>query len=177
MQIHVSNHSHMPNPGKPLTPEMAEKVIDGILAGKSQAVIAEEIGCALSTLGKWIQVNTEFGNAVRAARAEAAHLLMDETITIADTDPDPQRARNRIQARQRLAETRNRSAYGPSVDMNVTQRMDVGTVLLEARRRALPVSDQTPALITQDVEYVELIGNGTSDTESPVTKSTPNPFD
>ena len=167
----------MANPGKPLTPELAEKVIDGVLEGKAQTVIAAEIGCAPSTLGKWIQLHPEFGNAVRSARAEAAHLLMDETIVIADTDPDPARARNRIQARQRLAETRNRSAYGQSVDMSVTQRVDVGAVMIEARRRALPVRDQTQHALTQDTDYFEITSEGATDTESVTPGKTPNPFD
>jgi hypothetical protein len=179
MQSMVSAHSHMPSPYPrvPYTPELGEFVVNELLAGKTQIAIAEDHGWPAGQIGKWATLHTEFAVMLRAARAEAAHIHMDETIVIADTDPDAARARNRIQARQRLAESRNRSAYGPSVDMNVTGQLDMSGTLIEARRRVLPVRDQAQLPDTQVTDYIEVLPERTSDSESAAPVKPPNPFD
>jgi hypothetical protein len=161
----------------PFTPEISELVINEILSGKTQIAIAEQQGWPACQISRWALSHNEFRGKLNAARAEAAHVHMDETIVIADTDTDAARARNRIQARQRLAESRNRSAYGPSVDMNVTGHLDMSGTLIEARRRVLPVRDQAQLPDTQVTDYIEVLPKSTTDSESAVPVNPPNPFD
>lgn len=179
MQSTVSTHSQMPSPYPrvPYTPALGELVVNELLAGKTQIAIAESNGWPAGQIGKWATLHPEFAALLRTARAEAAHMHMDETIVIADTDPDAARARNRIQARQRLAESRNRSAYGPSVDMNVTGQLDMAGTLIEARRRLLPVSDQAALPEPQVTDYIDVTPACTRDSESAAPGKTPNPFD
>lgn len=179
MQSIVSAHSHMPSPYPrvPFTPELAELVVNEILSGKTQIAIAEDNGWPAGQISKWALAHNEFRGKLNAARAEAAHVHMDQTIIIADTDPDAARARNRIQARQRLAESRNRAAYGPSVDMQVTGQLDMAGTIIEARKRLLPVSDQAQIPHTQVTDYIDITPACTSDSESPVPAQRPNPFD
>jgi hypothetical protein len=53
------------------------------------------------------------------AREERADMIADEVITIADTDPDPQRARVRIDARKWWAAKVNPRKYADKAEVNV----------------------------------------------------------
>ena len=178
MQIHASNHSLMPSGyPAPFDPELGARCCELAADGKLLPAIAKEVGLSTTTIAKWRAMNPIFERAFVTARDAGIDVLVDTLSDIAETTPNVHRARLICDNIRWIAERRKRRIYGASIDMSITQVPELAGTLIEARRRALPVSDQTPALITQDVEYVELIGNGTSDTESPVTKSTPNPFD
>ncbi len=104
---------------------------------------------------------------------------MDETIEIADNEKlDPQQARNMIQARWRMAETRNRPDYGPTVDVSVTQIGDLRGTMIEARKRlVLPACDLAQIAPMQDVEYAMVDAGSTTDSESVAPEPFVNPFD
>jgi hypothetical protein len=94
-----------------------------------------------------------------AAREEFAHRMVYKSIDIADTDVDPQRARNRIAARQWFASKYARQTFGDKVELNVTGSVSVGAALEEARRRVRPISDLTqshdPQVIDLQAETIE----------------------
>jgi hypothetical protein len=160
------------------TEELAERIITGILDGKTQQTIAREIGVDVATISKWAMKHPLFGDRLAAAREQAAHVLVDASIHIADEDPDSKRARVRMQARQFAAERRNRKAYAPSIDMTLDQRVDIGGTLLEARKRiALPGSDLRTLPPVHDVEYVQLPAPSATDTQTAEPKPFINPFD
>lgn len=82
-----------------------------------------------------------------------SEVLVEETISIADNELDPQKARNRIQTRQWYASKMNPQKYGERIDLNVTQKVDLDTAIAEARARIKrPVSDQ---LDITDVQVIE----------------------
>jgi len=84
----------------------------------------------------------------RAAELRA-DLLADEVVEIADSDVDPAMARNRMTARQWLASKLHSKRYGDRIDLNVTQTLDIGGTLAEARARiALPIRDQLDSNVT-----------------------------
>jgi hypothetical protein len=163
----------------PLTPAIEQAVIDRILDRKSLKVIAKEIGYAESTIQKWMMKSPLFAGAVRSARAEAAHGLMDETIEIADdVAVDPQQARNMIQARWRLAETRNPKDYSQKTELTVNQVTDLRGTMIEARKRVvLPVCDLEQIAPVQDAEYAQIPDDKATDKESAGLKPPVNPFD
>jgi len=68
-----------------------------------------------TTAYKWLSQHTEFANMYARARDERADLIADEIITIADTEPDPNRARVRIDARKWWAAKVDPKAYGDKV--------------------------------------------------------------
>ena len=164
----------------PLTPELEEYVTAGLREGKSLIVIAAELKVTRTTIYKWQHSSPLFASACIAARAEGAHALIDESLHIADCPLlDPQRARNMMQARQWAAERRNRKDYGQQMDLNVTERVDLGGTLIEARKRtALPVCDLAPALPAQGTEYTMLEQDKATDNESAAGKAPiVDPFD
>ena len=70
----------------------------------------------------------------RAREAHAA-VLAEETLKIADNDPDPIRARVRIQARQWLAAKYDRETYGDKVDVGHVHTIDLKAALEQAKAR------------------------------------------
>lgn len=148
--------------------ELTDKIVEGILAGKPLQVIAEEIGgFHPSAIGRWAMDDPLFRESLRSARAESAHMLVDEAIRIADTATDPKRARNQMHARQFAAERRNRQAYGPTMDLQIEQRVDLGGTLIEARKRLLlPGSNLAQIPQAQDVDYVTIPAPSATDKQS-----------
>lgn len=111
------------------------------------------------------------GEYARAKRARAEFVAQD-IVEIADTEEDAQRARNRIQARQWYASKILPKEYGDRMDINVSQTIDIGSALAEARARVLrPVCDQSDIV---DVQAVDLTGQntvGASDKQSSTAES------
>ena len=119
-----------------------ERIIDRVLNNVTLLEAVKQEGISLPTLHKWLGRDKESALAYARAIEMRADVLADETIEIADTDTDAARARNRITSRQWLASKLNKK-YGERVDLNVTQTIDVSSVLLEARARVmLPGRDQ-----------------------------------
>lgn len=92
------------------------------------------------------------GAYARAKRARA-ELVAQDIVEIADTEEDAQRARNRIQARQWYASKILPKEYGDRMDINVSQTIDIGSALAEARARAaLPMCYQGEVIEAQVIE-------------------------
>lgn len=90
--------------------------------------------------------------------------MVDDMLLLADSDADPAKVRNQITVRQWAASRLDRKAYGDQVDVNVTQTVDIGSALLEARNRAVrSVSDQRTENIAEDVEYTEVSSHRPTD--------------
>lgn len=162
----------------PFTPALQDQIVGRIQGGETQQSIAKSIGCSPTQISRWIANNPLFAARVRNARIEATHVLMDQTIEIADTEPNAHRARNMIQARWKIAETRNRKDYGASLDMTLTERVDLGGALIEARKRsALPGCDLAQAPAIQATEYVDVTPERATDTQTAERNGPVNPFD
>lgn len=78
-----------------------------------------------STAYKWLAQHTEFSDMYARAREERADLIADEIVTIADTDPDPQIARVRIDARKWWAAKVNPKKYGEKSHVDVNVRREI----------------------------------------------------
>ena len=151
-----------------------ERIIERILDNVPLSDAVRLEGISLSTFNKWLGSDKEA--AVNYARAIEirADVLADETISIADNDPDAQRARNRITSRQWLASKLNRK-YGERIDLNVTQTMDISATLLEARARVLlPVRDQLEVSDVQVLDLPSVSGTRALDNQS-ISLDVPRP--
>ena len=73
-----------------------------------------------TTAYKWLALHDDFANIYARAREERADLVADEVITIADTDPDPARARVRIDARKWWAAKVNPKKYADKTQTELT---------------------------------------------------------
>lgn len=145
----------------------AAQVIERVAAGALMASACEEVGI---TPGAFVHCLSRLRNLAELyahAQSVRADILADETLTIADTDKDASRARNRILARQWRASKLAPKTYGERLDIAVTQSISVSDALTEARSRLLrPVRDQPSEKLAQDVEFVEVSAPRSSDEAS-----------
>lgn len=138
--------------------ELAAKICEQLASGRTLSSICKAPGMpSRVAVWKWSKRYPEFRDEMTRARLAGADILADETVDIADTEDDPQRAKNRIEARRWLAGVINPRRYGPRLDLNVSESPNVGEALREARnrlpeskRQALeqqpPAPDRTPGL-------------------------------
>lgn len=86
--------------------------------------------------------------------------------SIADDDPDPYRARNRIQVRQWTAARYKPEAYGDRLDVSVTQTVSIQAALTDARTRLRFRCDPPAHEFSQPIEQATGIGGGVFDLQS-----------
>lgn len=124
--------------------ERARKAIEAIANGSTLKSALADASLSGSTLNAILSSDRELALAYGRALEIRADLYADEIIVIADDEnKDPHRARNQIGARQWVASKHNARRYGERIDLNVTQTIDIGSTLAEARARIVrPVSDQ-----------------------------------
>jgi hypothetical protein len=77
------------------------------------------------TVYRWFALHQEFSDAYARAREERADLICDEVVTIADTEPDPNKARVRIDARKWWAAKVNPKKYGDRQQVDLNLRRDL----------------------------------------------------
>jgi len=76
-----------------------------------------------STVYLWLARNPEFSEMYARAREERAHIAAEDIIEIADTEPDPNVARVRIDARKWYAGKLNAKHYGEKLDLTGKVRL------------------------------------------------------
>lgn len=89
-----------------------------------------------------------FSAAFERARLEGLEHIADGLLTVHDDYIDVQRARLKSDNAKWLLAKRKPAIYGDKVDIHVSQTIDIGAALTEAKRRALPavVRDVTHTL-------------------------------
>jgi len=122
-----------------------------MLAGATLKDACAQTGITHQSFYKIISSERELAASYARATELRADIWAEETVVIADTDPDSARARNRIMARQWGAEKTHSKKYGARVDLNINQSISIDGALTEARQRLRPMRDQ------QDVTDVEII--------------------
>lgn len=135
-----------------LSKTKAQEVITSVSNGSTLTAALKLHGVTRESFRKYIERDFQALGEYMAARRDAADLRAEEILEIADTDPDPLRARNRIDARKWYASKLDPKVYGERIDVNVQQRVDLTSVLDEARKRALPICDQDPHANGQVIE-------------------------
>lgn len=142
--------------------EVIEKVLDGMPL--REAVKA----CGMTPNAFAWQMQKDKAAAMAYSRAVEvkADLMADEVVSLADGDGDPAKVRNQMQARQWLASKLYAKKYGERIDLNVTQTLDIGSTLAEARARLRPVRDQNDVIDGEVIDSPALEGSKPSDSES-----------
>lgn len=99
--------------------DVADTICQEIMTGKSlREICAREDMPGASTVYSWLREHPEFQEAYVQAREVQADVLADEIIEIADTEPDPNRARVMIDARKWLASKLRPKKYGDRVELD-----------------------------------------------------------
>lgn len=119
-----------------------------------------------------------FDLAVLRAREMAQDAWVDKLPEIAQNEPDVQRARLLSDNVKWAAARIKPRAYGDRIDVNVTQTIDIGSALSEARNRLALRPRCDPENII-DVQAVDITGqdDASSVDKQSVTPSLPDIFD
>ena len=134
----------------------ARAVIEHISNGASLILALELVGATPGQFRYAMDIYPSLLREYVRAQELRAHLHADEIIGIADTDTDPQRARNRIDARKWHASKMNSRVYGERLDVNMQGTIDLAAIVLEARQRT----------VQQSIEYQEVKSIEHTDTGS-----------
>lgn len=97
--------------------QWADMICEMLINGASlRAICLSEDMPALSTVMKWLGNEPEFAEQYARARELQQDTYADEITHIADTEPDPQRARVRIDARKWHASKLAPRKYGDKIE-------------------------------------------------------------
>jgi hypothetical protein len=118
-----------------VSPECKESVINLTQEGRTLKQVASDCGIAPVTILELCERDAIFGERYRKAQIAGLRVYADRLLTIADDEPDIQRAALHSRNWQWVLARRLRNEYGDSVDVRVTERVDVGSILSEARAR------------------------------------------
>ena len=136
-------------------------VIQGVSARKA---IKEVFGDARK-FHEVLSGNRDFRAQYSAAMEIRADLLADEIVEISDSGDDPQKARNRIAARQWLAAKLKPRTYGERLEFSIQHSISVTEALTAAKARLLPVAEvidaevletSAPASPAEDPQWVDI---------------------
>lgn len=116
--------------------EQQRHVCTLIATGKSIEKACQLAGVTEYRYTKWLAELPAFEQAVRRARAIIVDRRVDRIAEVARTEPDVNRAALIIKTDQWLASKLIPKVYGDRLDLNITQTIDIGSALAEARNRA-----------------------------------------
>lgn len=132
--------------------ELALDILDWVASGKSlNSYCNDADGDRIpgrptrQTVLKWRANIKGFGDMFSEAMRDRAHCLVDEIIEIADTEDDPKRARNRIDARKWAASRFLPNVYGDR--LAVTGAKDGSPIQVEGSAKPVDLTDAQLELI------------------------------
>lgn len=131
------------------TKEIADQVCEHIAAG-GFATDLQRFGLpSHTTIAKWQNENEEFAAAYARAREQRGETFAQQIIEIADTEPDAQAARNRIDARKWIAGKLFPRVYGDTQRVDINQQITVADAHASVLMR---LADQARANKQQVIE-------------------------
>jgi hypothetical protein len=103
------------------TQEMADIICNRVANGESLNTICNEenLPCRM-TIYRWLRAHSEFSDNYARAREDQADWFADQIVEIADTEPDANIARVRIDARKWVASKLKSKNYGDKAQMELT---------------------------------------------------------
>ena len=138
-----------------LTEEQLDLAIDLAIEGETIKTIAEALCISTKTFWKCRDAYPKFGNQFCQARKEGVHQLVDKLDEIHNNIECVNRARLASDNIKWKASKVNADTYGDRIELNVNQKVDIGSALLEARARALPIRDVAELVGTDSDESNE----------------------
>ena len=150
----------------PIKTDQIDGVIERILDGVSLRDALKSTGLTPQAFHRRLQGDRSRAVAYAHAQQLRADFLADELLEIADGEDDAAKARNRIDVRKWLASKLHTQKYGDRVELNVSQTIDIGATLAEARSRLLPMRYQSETIDGQVIDLQGINEAKPSDNES-----------
>ena len=163
-----------------VTRELAQKIIDEYAETGVLSKALKKYNVTRTQYRKALEHDFQLQSSHALARETAADMQAEEILEIADTDTDPFRARNRIDARKWLASKTAPKIYGDRIDINVTQRPDLRAAIEEGeQRRASVVLPMRDLAQVSDAQIIEIpsISASESNGSQPALDAKPSEID
>lgn len=166
----------------PTNPDVIEAVLAAFATGVPLAKACRENGITSPHVYQKMRDDPRWSAAWPAAREMHAAALVEQAAELADADPDPARARNRMHARHWMAGRVAREQWGDRVDVAVDQRVSIVAALEAAEGRVRPIRDLSNVIDAESTDLSALpalaaTDNETVERESAAPAALPNPFD
>lgn len=153
---------------------IADCVIAQILNGAQLKDAVKSVGMTPQSFFRLLTKDKAAAIAYARAQEIKGDLLADEVVHLADSEGDPAKVRNQMQARQWLASKLNKR-YSERIDLNVTQTLDISSTLAEARARLLPERDLGSVIDAQVIDSIDKNTPKLSDKQSLSGSDAPEP--
>lgn len=124
-----------PGPIGKLTPWLRARICDLLAQGFGLARACRYIHVSRASVYNWMKEDLAFARAIDEARRMGAEALADEAVEIADTEPDANRARVRVDARKWRAAVTDPQRFAEKTRIQVDHSIDLRGALAEARAR------------------------------------------
>jgi hypothetical protein len=152
---------------KVITNKQKKAAIRMAIEGRTLQQIHEELGCTCEAFYRLRQRDPAFAATFAAARGEGLELIADSLLTITETEPDVYRARVKSENIRWILSKRKPTTYGDKIDINVTQTVDIGAALIEAKSRAVrSIGDQSQIIDAEVAEMPKEIAQRATDSKS-----------
>lgn len=125
-----------------ITLPAAERALALVADGMSLTRALDVVGLTWGKFSRQCDVDDQLASSYARATRLRADRHAEEVVDIADTEVNPQVARNRMDARRWFASKMNPSKFSDRIDINVTQTVDLNAAMAAADARLRPVSDQ-----------------------------------
>jgi len=162
----------------PTPPEIIDSVLAMFATGVPLAKACREHGVTHPSIYQKLRDHPHWSTHWPAAREMHAAALVEQAAQLADSDPDPARARNRMHARHWAAGRVAREQWGDRVDVSVDQRVSIVAALEAADARLRPIRDLSRVIDAESADVAALPALASTDNETVERPSDlPNPFD
>jgi len=129
--------------------------------GRSLGRIFEELEISAYYFWKCVEEDTFFEKRFTSARNNGLECIADNLLDIVELEPDVNKARLLSDNSKWILSKRKPKVYGDKIDVNISQTVDIGAALSEAKSRVItevtPLSLDHSSDRTQDVIETEVI--------------------
>jgi hypothetical protein len=155
--------------------EIAHQACELVAQGMFITDAAKQLGFAPCTFYEWRDKYPEFASRLARAEDQGFDALADRLVSAPDDYEDVQRARLYSDNVKWILARRSKR-YADRMDLSISQVIDIGSALADARARALrPVCDQPEQAEAQVVDYVDVSPTGPADEQSNAQLPAPAP--
>jgi hypothetical protein len=143
-----------------------EDIIESIFNGLSGMDAIKKHGMGRQHFYKLLEKYPQLASNYARAEKASADMIVDDILAIADSDVNPIKARNQIDARKWIASKRAPKKYGDRLDVNIEHAIDLTQAIEAASKRiALPNSYLNTELTTQHIETIDITPNNNTGLE------------
>ncbi len=149
----------MGGPSKLIQREVMDQIIKDLNQPITIQKALEPHGESFQSFFETLKQYPEYAESYAHARSNRADIFADQIVELADSDDNPVKVRNQIDARKWTASKLKPSVYSDRLDISIAQTIDIKGALSDAKNR---IRDIIQIPLTQLVESTDAIQRSAS---------------